>query len=62
VSPTPRDHLGSRCSKAELTDSSDNLVVSCSVTATGGDIELSNIAVPFGTEVLLTSLMYSAPP
>ena len=54
---------GGTITKAILQDSSNNLVCSCSVTATGGggDIELNSVVVSAGQEVSVSSLTYTAP-
>ena len=54
---------GGTTTKAILQDSSNNLVCSCSVTATGGggDIELNSVVISAGQEVSVSSLTYTAP-
>lgn len=48
---------------AQLLDQDGGVVLSCSVTATGGggDIEVSNVSIANGQDCSLTSLTYSAP-
>lgn len=48
---------------AQLLDQDEGVVLSCSVTATGGggDIEVSNISIANGQDCSLTSLTYTAP-
>ena len=48
---------------AQLLDQDAGVVLSCSVTATGGggDIEVSNVSIANGQDCSLTSLTYSAP-
>lgn len=55
---------GGTIAKANFTDSDDNIIVSCSVTATGGggDITLNSVVVSPTQEVSVTSLTYTGAP
>lgn len=55
---------GGTIAKANITDSDDNVVFACSVTATGGggDIELNSVVVSATQEVSVTALTYTGAP
>ncbi|HTF79893.1 MAG TPA: hypothetical protein VK620_37225 [Bradyrhizobium sp.] len=56
--------VGGTMAQAQFKDSSAALVLTCSVTATGGggDITFNSVVVSAGQTVAITSLTYTAPP